>query len=480
MITTDRPEQLVKRRRRRLALSLDHRLLKRKVQRILGLASDPRQPSRELFRGVRRRLTLWYSAVIAAALILCGAILYLSVQQSLLGPMNRELQANAQYVEQQWQAGAPSFFSQPYVCPHEGRDLNLVIACYGAKGELFGDNLRVPLPSFTSSGLARSVLHGGSASDTVTTGLTGEFANLQRYATWVPVTSGSHKALGVLVVGLPVGGQGNALSTLLRLLLLLGALTILLSFGAGLFLANRALHPARVAYARQRDFIADASHELRTPLTMLRSSVEFVLRGSDHLPPDDVVLLRDTVEETTHLTSLANNMLDLARLDSDEVHVDEEVIDAGEIITEVSRWATPLANEKSVAVITDAPDAALVLGDRAMLEQAVLVLVDNAIKYNRPGGSVRVAMSLSHNLVSITVADTGIGVTPDDLKRLGERFYRVDKARSRESGGAGLGLSIVRSIVSRHRGEMSFDSLLGEGTTVAIRLPMVGTPNGHR
>jgi signal transduction histidine kinase len=107
------------------------------------------------------------------------------------------------------------------------------------------------------------------------------------------------------------------------------------------------------------------------------------------------------------------------------------------------------------------------------------VLVDNAIKYNRPEGSVTVTVTAKQGAASISVADTGIGVAPEDIKRLGERFYRVDKARSRESGGAGLGLSIVRSIVSRHNGTLDIASRTNDGTVASISLPVVGSLNGR-
>jgi len=248
---------------------------------------------------------------------------------------------------------------------------------------------------------------------------------------------------------------------------------ILLSIGAGLFLASRALQPARIAYTRQRDFIADASHELRTPLTMLRSTVEFVLRGREHLTADDVALLEDTVEETTHLTQLANNMLDLARLDSETFHIEEDVVDLGEIAVEVTRWSQALAKERGITITATVAQPALVLGDASLLLQSLLVLVDNAIKYNRPSGTVSVTVSRDGDNVVVEVVDTGIGVAAVDLNRLGERFYRVDKARSRESGGAGLGLSIVRSIIARHNGTFDITSEQGSGTQATIHLGIV-------
>ena len=402
-------------------------------------------------------------------------MLYLAVQQSLLGPINGDLQQDASRVSAQWQTGVYTPLNEP--CPEE-QGPDLLVACYSPQARLLwppNSYARIGgVSEFYNDSLASALVSGGSASDTITTGGPGDFGSIQRYATAVPNPNGGG-VLGIVVVGLPIGYQASTLATLLQLLLLLGGLTILLSLGAGLFLANRALQPARIAYARQRDFLADASHELRTPLTMLRSSVEFVLRGREHLPPDDIALLEDTVAETTHLTSLANKMLSLARLDSDEFHVDEDIVDMNEITAEVGRWAEPLATERELTLEVKRGESALVLGDRSLLEQATLVLVDNAIKYNGAGGTVTMGVEATDGHVQIEISDTGIGVAAEHLRRLGERFYRVDKARSRESGGAGLGLSIVRSIVARHEGLFSIESAPGVGTTATITLPLVGS-----
>jgi signal transduction histidine kinase len=177
--------------------------------------------------------------------------------------------------------------------------------------------------------------------------------------------------------------------------------------------------------------------------------------------------------EAGHLTSLANSMLDLARLDRDDIHLEEDVLDIGEILPEAVRWATSFAAEYGVTVTTVPNGPVLVLGDRLLLEQAALILVDNAIKYNRPGGSVTARAWSDGNRAYLEVRDTGIGIEATHMARLGERFYRVDKARSRESGGAGLGLSIVRRIAARHGGSFAIESDPGQGTTATLSLPAV-------
>ena len=449
-------------------------------------ASD--EPSARLFSRIRWRLTLWYSAIVAAALVLSGVVLYLGIQQSLLGPVNTSLKSYAGPAATQWQENLTVAAGAPYPlavsCPVEHQPV--LVACYNPHGDLlyypdtFNPTLKVPatnggtatfLKAFLNPSLAKSAVGSRSAIDTIQTSGAGELSALQRYAKTVTLP-GSKRVMGIIQVGSPVGDQASTLKKLLHLLLILGACTILVSFFLGLFLANRALLPARLAYARQRDFIADASHELRTPLTMLRTTVEVVLRGNNQLPAEDVALLEDSVAETTHLTAMANNLLSLARLDSDTVRVEEDVVDLAQLGAEVSRWALHLAAERGIAISSSPSESVLVIGDRALLEQAILVLVDNAIKYNEPGGSVEVATTTVGAQASLSVTDTGIGIAPEHIQRLGERFYRVDKARSRESGGAGLGLSIARSVAARHGGSLTIKSEPGHGTTVTLVFPL--------
>jgi signal transduction histidine kinase len=179
--------------------------------------------------------------------------------------------------------------------------------------------------------------------------------------------------------------------------------------------------------------------------------------------------------ETGHLTNLANNMLSLARLESDQNHIEDDVVNLGELASEVVKWAEPLAAERDIGVQVATAGTVLVIADQSMIEQASLILLDNAIKYNRPHGHVTVSVSKENATAILEVRDTGIGIASQHLTHLGERFYRVDKARSRESGGAGLGLSIVRTIASRHGGSFEIVSEEGVGSTARLALPAVET-----
>ncbi len=316
---------------------------------------------------------------------------------------------------------------------------------------------------FTAPALVQAALSSadGTASDTVDLG---HGLGATRRLAIVVRDSNTGTVLGVVQVGFPVEDQVQALHTLAVLLLVFGGLTIVL--------AGRALEPANLAFARQQTFVADAAHELRTPLTLLRADAEVLLRSRERLAPEDAELLDDIVTETSHMATLASNMLSLARLDARAMPLEREVVDLAQIAQGVVERTRTLAAEHGLSLHVQDIHEALVIGDRALLEQAALILVENAIKYNQPGGSITLRTRVNGRQALLEVGDTGIGISAEHLARLGERFYRVDKARSREAGGgAGLGLSIARGIAQTLGGELSLTSVPGKGTTATLALP---------
>jgi signal transduction histidine kinase len=196
-----------------------------------------------------------------------------------------------------------------------------------------------------------------------------------------------------------------------------------------------------------------------------------LLRGRKHLPEEDVAFLEDIVAETHHMTRLANSMLTLARLDAGARHREFEVVNLDDLVSATVRRISAFAGEKNVTVLAETGHETVVIGDPLLLEQVVFALLDNAVKYNRSGGQVVVRSAVEDEYALIEVRDTGIGIAEEHLSHLGERFYRVDKARSREAGGTGLGLSIARSIAEEHNGILKMTSVPDQGTTVTLRLP---------
>ncbi|WP_052888051.1 sensor histidine kinase [Thermogemmatispora carboxidivorans] len=430
-----------------------------------------------LFRGLRTRLTLWYCGVLGAALILFGVALYFGANYFLLQPLEDSAQQQARQHVAQWLAGyldracASPMLDSPFPAPSKQGPVMEWVVCFNAQGHplVFNNSPNQLPPGLISGSLVQQAIQEGDASDIVDGG--SSFGAIYRYARAVPGADGSEIA-GVVLVGESIQAQENALSLLLVLLLCLGALSLLGAGIGGLFLANRALAPARLAWANQQRFIADASHELRTPLTLLRADAEVLLRSRLRLQGEDAALLEDIVTETNHLAAIANNLLTLARLDSGQLHREHEVVHLAALAHNGARRIRALASQRAIRVEEEHCGQPYVIGDPLLLEQAILVLLDNALKYNRQGGSVLIRTLEREGRAVLEVCDTGIGIPPEHLPHLGERFYRVDKARSREVGGTGLGLSIARGIARLHRGQLTLTSAPGQGTVATLSLPL--------
>jgi two-component system, OmpR family, sensor histidine kinase SenX3 len=223
----------------------------------------------------------------------------------------------------------------------------------------------------------------------------------------------------------------------------------------------------------RRDFVANVSHELKTPVGALRLLAE-TLDGEED--PDVVTrLLARVTEEAGRLGRIIEELLDLSRIEVNESPAHERV-GLQLIVAEATRPLHSVARDRGVElVVGPAPPGVAIPGDRRDLVSAVGNLVDNAIKYSEPGGQVRVTVTASRGWVDIDVVDNGIGIPSRDLERIFERFYRVDRARSRSTGGTGLGLSIVRHIAVNHGGTVAVRSVEGEGSTFTLRLPLEGS-----
>lgn len=221
----------------------------------------------------------------------------------------------------------------------------------------------------------------------------------------------------------------------------------------------------------RRDFVVNASHELKTPVASVQTLAEALTVTMRTDPARAASLLPRLNAEAQRLARLVTDLLDLRRLE--ERSPGERIaVDLAELSRRVVAELVPRADERDVELAVEAPDRALMVGIPGDLETVVKNLVGNAIQYNRPGGGVTLSLEPRDATLVLQVADTGIGIARQELGRIFERFYRVDPARSRETGGTGLGLSIVRHAVERHGGTIGVDSLLGEGTTFTVTLPI--------
>jgi heavy metal sensor kinase len=236
---------------------------------------------------------------------------------------------------------------------------------------------------------------------------------------------------------------------------------------------NDLLARLEAAFAEQRRFAADASHELRTPLAVLRAEVEVALRNPP--PPADVpALLSSMLEECDRLGRLTDQLLTLARHDADSPAPERTAVDVAALAGRVADDLRPLAEAKGQHLrvrVEDGPTGWQVTADPGQLRQVLVNLIDNAVKYTPPGGAVEVRVGAAPGGVAVAVRDTGEGVPAEHLPRVFDRFYRVDKGRSRGLGGTGLGLAIVRGIVRGHGGRVDLTSEVGRGTVCRVTLP---------
>jgi two-component system phosphate regulon sensor histidine kinase PhoR len=227
------------------------------------------------------------------------------------------------------------------------------------------------------------------------------------------------------------------------------------------------------------EFVANVSHELRTPLTAIQGYLETLLGGALEERQNARRFLQIAFRHTERLGRLLNDLTDLSNIELNKVKLSLDPVALDTVIDSVLAIIQPRADAGRVTLSADvARSLPPVLADRDRLAQILINLVDNAVKYTAAGGSVsvRATAAVGGGVVAIDVIDTGVGIPPADLPRITERFYRVDKARSRELGGTGLGLAIVKHLVIAHGGELTIDSTPGQGTTVRFTLPAVDAP----
>lgn len=316
-----------------------------------------------------------------------------------------------------------------------------------------------------------------------------------------------------IVVGYPLDGLREALDNLFSIFLILIPIAVAVSITGGLYLAHQSLRPVhavttharritaenldqtitvrnprdeigqlaatinemilrlRDSFARIRQFSADASHELRTPLTIMRGEIELALR-TPHSDQAYRRVLASTLEEILRLTSITDNLLFLAKADRGlhEFHMDR--VDLGSLTDELYEDSRVLASPKNISITLTNAERVTIVGDRIRLRQLFLNLIDNAIKYTPEGGSVSFGVARKNGTALFEVSDTGVGIPQEELGKVFDRFYRVDKARSREMGGSGLGLSIARWIAELHRGSIVVHSEINKGSTFTVQLPI--------
>lgn len=244
---------------------------------------------------------------------------------------------------------------------------------------------------------------------------------------------------------------------------------------------NRMIARLEESFQYIRRFTADASHELRTPLTVLRGELEAATQKPQITQswPELGETIGSALEETERLSRIVDSLLAISRLDAGEAQMERAKLDLAELTVSTTEQMRLLAEDRNITLNCEVVRNVEIEGDRARLKQVVVNLVDNAIKYTPEGGNVVVKVGATDDYAMVEVADDGSGIPAEAIPHLFERFYRVDRARSRQMGGTGLGLAIVKSIVTAHGGQVTVESTEGKGSRFRVELPLDAALNGR-
>ena len=465
-----------------------------------------------IFNSIRSRLTAWHVAVLGFFLILFSILLYVFLSKRLHESIDNSLKVSANVI----QKAALLEYSRT---PLPGLDLffdqflgysniNKFYRIYDGSGHVDSRSKGIDASKFPLTQDAYSRANQGQ--------MTYETFNLVPWhrvrVITMPVIRNDN-LVNLIQVGTSLKAVEDTLKNLRIFLFTAIPVALILSTLGGRFMATRALKPvaeitdtaqdiahganlsrripipevqdeignlARTfnemmnrlekSFAQVRQFSGDASHELRTPLTVLKGQSELVL-SKPRSKAEYQEVLASNLEEINYMSRVLEDLLVLSKGDEGEVALEKEPVELGSIVEEVSRQGEIFADEKEVKIILAYLEPVTILGDAHRLKQMVWILLHNAVKFTPSGGEIKITLQDLDDTVYFTIRDNGIGIPEQDLPKIFDRFYRVDKARSRMDGGSGLGLSICKHIVDRHHGTVDVESKLGEGTKFKIRFP---------
>jgi signal transduction histidine kinase len=287
----------------------------------------------------------------------------------------------------------------------------------------------------------------------------------------MPMREESGEVVGVIQYARSLKGVQQTIGRLVLLLLPLGLGGLGAALFGGLYMAGRAMRPARESFEKQRAFVADASHELKTPLTLIRADAEMVLYRRT-LNENDKKLVEHALAETDRMGAILSDLLLVARLDADEADVATKPFDLVSVLSEEAERFGVRAAAKEIRLEVHVQGEFPARGDPKRTGQILAVLLENAVRFAPPGGSIAVSGRLQDRWVEASVRDTGPGISPEHLPRLFDRFYRAEASRTRGKGaGTGLGLAIARELARAQGGDLVAESTKDGGATFRLRLP---------
>ncbi|WHY19353.1 HAMP domain-containing sensor histidine kinase [Paenibacillus sp. G2S3] len=279
-----------------------------------------------------------------------------------------------------------------------------------------------------------------------------------------------HNNEGAMLVFLDITAQQNILTNLIYTFSVVGSVMLIILYFTSRFFANRSITPVKEAFDKQKQFIADASHELKTPLTIINTNADVLLSNSDDTIHNQSKWLHYIKSETERMTSLTNDLLYLTEMDDSRSTMMYSKFNLSEAVENIILTMEAVIFEKNVSLEYDIQPDLTVQGNSEQIKQVIMILLDNAVKYTNPKGSVTLILKKQHNDVVLSVTNTGEGIAPEHLTRIFDRFYRTDASRARKQGGYGLGLAIAKSIVEQHKGKIYAKSTVGESTTFYVHL----------
>ena len=423
----------------------------------------------ELFQSSRRRLTLAYSLMMSFFLVVLIFVVHKTMDWSMFSEQAREISDAAENI-----ADTQVYYVQhPNVSVDENRfyknsNDRLFFYIFTRDGQLL-DFVRASfrVEPFVLDAMTPEKLESGEIKVFDYPNETGRTTNIMMTAKEIQIGEINQ----IIYVGKDVTALYSGMQKATYALVFLGVLALVIATVIGHFMAGRAIIPMKEAYDKQKQFAADASHELRTPLAVVMASADLLLADPTIQNPFLKEILSDLKDEVKKMSKLVGDLLMVARSDNNALKIKMQKIDLGKLLEQNIRMMTPLAEKKEISLIGENFKKLIMIGDEQKIKQLILILVDNAIKYTLSGGKVIVRLENSEsNRAIFSVQDSGIGIAPEDKEKIFERFYRVDKARSREMGGNGLGLAIAMEILKIHDGKIFVDSELGVGTKFTVEL----------
>lgn len=275
---------------------------------------------------------------------------------------------------------------------------------------------------------------------------------------------------GYRITFLDITSRQGILINLIYTFLIVAFVMLIVIFFISSFFANKSIRPIKDAFDRQKQFIADASHELKTPLAVINTNVDVLLSNGGESIDSQSKWLNYIKSETERMAKLTKDLLYLTQVDYSEVKMIFSDFDLSDAVENVVLTMEAIIFENNASLNYDIEPAILIHGNSEQLKQVTMILLDNALKYANDNGSIEVTLKKNYGNIILSVSNTGKGIPKESIGRIFDRFYRVDKSRSRESGGYGLGLAIAKTIVEQHGGKISVESIPDKLTTFSVEL----------